>query len=60
MANTQKGRDVIGETILAAERVSKGNMAAMIMRIVWKIPWDFGACIIRGVACMIGVAYALT
>ena len=59
VANTLNVRDVSRGTTLAAERVSERNMAARSIRTEWKLLLDGGACIIRGVACTIGVACVL-
>ena len=59
VANKLNVRDVSRGTTLAAERVSDRDMAARSIRTEWKLLLDGGACIIRGVACTIGVACVL-
>ena len=59
VANKLKVRDVSRGTTLAAERVSERDMAARSMRADLKLLLDGGACMIRGVAGMIGVACVL-
>ena len=59
VANTLNVRDVSSGATLAAERVRDKDMAARSIRTEWKLLLDGGACIIRGVACTIGVACVL-